>query len=184
MANRAYLLAVDDRSITWSKDPEREVLAEGINEIPVFWASLFVAGDRQVDAYDTHDGEKLEVANWCAESAVAKQRLTALGPKMEKLLDERTHGLWEQWVEFIAEQECRYFKTNAAEVWGLHTKDYEQYWAVLLRAFEKPSAKTWRAAVERNGLDVADGEVDWDDEEVTACKLAGADHIQDLPWLD
>jgi len=49
LANRAYLLTVDDKSLTWSKDPEKEILAEGIKEIPVFWASLFRAGDRQLD---------------------------------------------------------------------------------------------------------------------------------------
>ena len=38
MANRTYLLAVEEPSTTWSDDPEREILAEGINEIPVFWA--------------------------------------------------------------------------------------------------------------------------------------------------
>ena len=41
-----------------------------------------------------------------------------------------------------------------------------------------------KAAIERNGLSYDDGQVSWDDDEETTCKLAGADHIRDLPWLD
>ena len=183
MANRAYLLTVDDKSLTWSKDPKKEILAEGINEIPVFWASLFSADDRQVDEYDA-DGGKLKVTNWCADADAARARLKSLRPTIAALLDERSRRLWVQWVEFMTEQTCRFFKTNAAEVWGLDPDGYEDYWAVLLRAFEEPSAATMNAAIERNGLSYVKGEVSWDDDEETTCKLAGADHIRDLPWLD
>lgn len=40
------------------------------------------------------------------------------------------------------------------------------------------------AALEVNELTYADGAVNWDDDEDgTICKLAGADHIRDVPWL-
>jgi hypothetical protein len=182
VANRSYLLTVDDASATWSKDPEKEILAEGINEIPVFWASLFRPGDRRLDQYDGDD-QKLDVANWCADADAAKARLKSLRPTIAALLDDRSRRLWEQWVEFMTAQECRFFKTNAAEVWGLDPDGYEDYWAVLLRAFEQPSAATMKAAVERNDLTYVNGKVSWDDDEETTCKLAGADHIRDLPWL-
>ena len=183
MANRAYLLTVDDGSVTWSTDPERDILAEGINEIPLFWASLFRAADRQVDTYAGLDG-KVQVANWCSDAETAKSRLKSLRPTIAGLLDERSRGLWEQWVDFLTAQQCRFFKTNAAEVWGLDPDGYEEYWSVLLRAFDEPSATTMEAAIERNGLSYVNGQVSWDDDEETTCKLAGADHIRDLPWLD
>jgi hypothetical protein len=182
LANRAYLLAVDDRSVTWSKDPEREVLAEGINEIPVFWASLFCADDRQIDEYAGDDGP-LQIVNWCADSVAAKGRLRVLRPTVAGLLDKRSRALWEQWVDFLVAQRCRFFKTNAAEVWGLHPEGFEKYLGVLLRAFAEPSAATIKAAIERNGLSYIKDQISWDDNEETTCKLAGADHIRNLPWL-
>jgi hypothetical protein len=183
LANRAYLLTVDDKSVTWSEDPEKEILAEGMNEIPVFWASLFRAGDRHLDEYEGGDG-KLQVANWCSEAEAAKERLKRLRPTVAALLDERSRALWEQWIEFLTAQECRFFKTNAAEVWGLDPEGYEDYWAALLRAFEEPSSETMKAAIERNDLSYVKDKVSWDDDEETTCKLAGADHIRNLPWLD
>jgi len=183
LANRAYLLTVDDKSLTWSKDPEKEILAEGIKEIPVFWASLFRAGDRQLDQYEGDDG-KLEVANWCTDAEAGKARLKLLRPTIAALLDERSRALWEQWVEFLTGQQCQFFKTNAAEVWSLDPEGYEDYWTVLLRAFEEPSAATMKAAIERNDLSYVKGKVSWDDDEETTCKLAGADHIRHLPWVD
>ena len=58
MGNRAYLLTVEERSVTWSEDPESEVLAEGPHEIPVFWASLFVPAERQIDVYELDEDDE------------------------------------------------------------------------------------------------------------------------------
>jgi hypothetical protein len=183
LANRAYLLTVDDRSVTWSNDPKKEILAEGISEIPVFWASLFRAGDRQIDEYEG-ETRTLEVPNWCVNAEHAITRLKTLCPIVAGLLDKRSCALWEQWVDFLTTQQCGYFKTNAAEVWDLDPDGYEDYWAVLLRAFEEPSAAAIKAAIEQNGLQYLNGAIPWDDDVKTICKLAGADHIRDLPWMN
>jgi hypothetical protein len=194
VANRAYLLAVDDRSVTLSEDPATEILAEGIGEIPLFWASLFVSGDRQIDRYDGEDGEgehvDVEIPNWCTEAAVAKERLQLLRMPIAKLLDEQSRSVWEQWVDFPLDQKSGYFKTDAAEVWDLHDPEaYEGYWSDLLRAFSDPSAATLEAALDRIELRYNKGRVSciWDDKtndnDVTLCKLAGAEHIRDLPWF-
>src|SRR5437764_15467321 len=98
MANRSYLLAVDDRSITWSENPEREIIAEGINEVPVFWASLFAPGDRQLDSYEGDEGE-IQIPNYCASSTVAKRRLADLREPIGTLLDERSGRIWSLGVE-------------------------------------------------------------------------------------
>lgn len=183
MANRAYLLTVNDPSTTWSRDPEREILAEGINEIPVFWASLFIPGDRRIDTYEG-DGGELQIPNYCVDAATGKQRVLDLSDSICALLDQRSQDVWRKWVGFISEQEGPLFKTNAAEVWNLGPSRYDEYWATLLRAFSKPSASTMEAASAMNWLRYVDGAVGWDDAEETACKLAGADHIRDVPWLD
>jgi hypothetical protein len=39
------------------------------------------------------------------------------------------------------------------------------------------------AAEEANELSYANGAVSWDRKDETTCKLAGADHLQDLPWI-
>src|SRR3954454_11853424 len=109
MANRSYLLAVDDRSITWSEDPEREVIAEGINEMPVFWASLFTPEDRQVDSYEA-EGPAVLVPNSCVGVSVAKERLAALREPIGQLLDKRSRKVWSQWVEHLMASEAAYFK--------------------------------------------------------------------------
>jgi hypothetical protein len=188
VANRSYLLAVDDRSITWSDDPEHEIIAEGINEIPVFWASLFVNGDKQVDAYEGEDDEgnakAIMIPNWCVSSETAKQRLAALREPIGKLLDERSREVWFSFVDFLSTMESTYFKTNTAEVWNLAPDGFQQYWETLLRPFTEPTSENLKAAIEANGLDFEDGSVNWDEEEETICKLAGADHIRDVPWLD
>jgi len=151
MANRAYLLAVDDRAATWTDDPERTVLAEGIEEVPVFWASLFTPQDRQIDAIEGGD-ETLEVANWCVDSGTARQRLEELREPIARLLDDRSRQLWEQWVAFLVGQSPRYFKTNADEVWGLDPDGYEDYCATLLTAFSNPSAESLKAANPVSGV--------------------------------
>lgn len=188
VANRTYLLAVDDRAATWSDDPEREIIAEGIGEIPVFWAALFVREDRQVDDYEGEgDGGKTEVLkipNWCVGSAVAKERLAALREPIGKLLDRRSKKVWQLFVDHISAENAAFFKTNAAELWGLAPDAYEGYWGTLLRLFAEPTRATLKAAVEANDLSLEGKSIDWDDEEETACKLAGADHIREVPWLD
>lgn len=183
MANRSYLLAVDDRSITGSDAPEREILAEGINEIPVFWASLFTEDDRQLDSYEGED-ENIQIPNYCVASSLAKERLAALREPIGRLLDERSREVWTRWVEHLLGVEADYFKTNAAEVWELDPDSYDAYWSTLLRLFSAPTAAHLRAAVEANELSYEGGSISWDDDEETICKLAGADHIQDVPWLD
>jgi len=190
MGNRAYLLTVEERSVTWSEDPESEVLAEGPHEIPVFWASLFVPAERQIDVYELEEDDddagsvSAQIPNWCTEASVARQRLRSLRMPFAKLLDEQTLALWEQWVEFLLEQKSRYFKTNAAEIWDATTPaEYEEYWADLLRAFSDPSAATLQAALKRNDLSYDKGRVNWDDREVTICKLVGAEHIRNVPWF-
>lgn len=40
-ANRSCLMAVEDRSATWSDDPANEIITKGVNEVPIFRASLF-----------------------------------------------------------------------------------------------------------------------------------------------
>ncbi|HTE20165.1 MAG TPA: hypothetical protein VK689_17510 [Armatimonadota bacterium] len=183
MANRAYLLAVDDRTTTWSGAPEREIIAEGIDEVPVFWASLFVAADRQLDQYEGDAGELL-IPNWCVSSHTARERLERVREPIASLLDERSREIWELWVCHLMAEGAAYFKTNAAEVWELDPDGYEAYWRTLLRPFAAPSAAHLQAAVQANGLRLIGGVIQWDDEEETICKLAGADHIRDVPWLD
>lgn len=182
MANRAYLLAVDDRSVTQSKAPAEEIVAEGINEVPVFWAAVFAPGDRQVDTYEGRKGE-LKIANWCAETTAAKQRLAALHEPVGKLLDDRSRELWHQFVDHLSALTSKYVKTNAAEVWGLDPEGYEGYWGKLLAAFADPTVANMKTAVEANELRYANGSVSWDDDDETKCKLAGADHIRNVPWL-
>lgn len=188
MANRSYLLAVDDSSTTWSDDPEREIIAEGINEIPVFWASLFVQDDRRIDSYEGEDDEgrakAVMIPNWCVSSATAKQRLAALRKPIGKLLDEQSREVWFSFVDHLSAAGSAYFKTNAAEVWGLNPDGYDQYWGTLLRLFAEPTPKNLKAALGANGLSFKGGSVGWDDDEETICKLAGADHIRDVPWFD
>src|ERR1700685_60073 len=186
MGNRAYLLTVEDRSITWSEDPESDILAEGPHEIPVFWASLFVPADRQSDYEELEEDDDdagsapAQIPNWCTEAAVAMQRLRSLRVPFAKLLDEQRRALWEQWVEFLLEQKSRYFKTTADEIWDSTTPpEYEEYWTDLLRAFSDPSAATLQAALKRNDLSYDKGRVNWDHPEVTICKLVGAEHIRD-----
>src|SRR5215212_1689288 len=116
MANRAYLLAVEDKTTTFSKDPEHEIIAEGINEVPVFWASLFLAEDRVNDGYDKSDGGKLEVPNWCVRSEIAKERLARLEEPIAGLLDEKSRGIWKKWVQHLATVKESFIKTNAVEV--------------------------------------------------------------------
>lgn len=188
MANRAYLLAVDDRSTTWSDDPEHEIVAEGINEIPVFWASLFINGDKQTDAYEGEDDEgdakSIMIPNWCVSSEAAKQGLAALRDPVGKILDERSREVWFLFVDYLSTVESTYFKTNAAEVWNLDPDGFQQYWDTLLRPFTEPTPGNLKAAIEANGLSFEGGSVSWDDDEETICKLAGADHIQEVPWLE
>ena len=130
MANRSYLLAVEDRSTTWSKEPKREIIAEGINEIPLFWASLFTPDDKQLDTYEGEDddGNKvaLEVANWCAHSSEAKQRIAILREPVSELLDARSQEVWFAFVEHLSAEEATYFKTNAVEMWELDPDGYEE----------------------------------------------------------
>lgn len=183
MANRAYLLAVEDPAITWSNDPGREVLAEGINEIPVYWASLFAAEDRRIDTYAGEDG-RTEIPNWCVESKTAKRRLKALQDPVAGLLRDQSGQLWTQWIGLINNQRARFLKTNAAEVWNLDAHGYDAYWATLLRAFSKPSARTMKAAAARNGLEYSGRRIAWGYVEETLCKLAGAEHIRKLPWFN
>ena len=182
MANRGYLLVVDDRSTTVSSDPEKEIIAEGINEVPVFWASLFVAADRQMDLYEGEDGN-VRIANWCVETRIAKERLKRLKEPIGRLLDFWSRKLWNLWIDFLFQQEGKYFKTNAAEVWGLNPDGYESYWGTLLLAFSKPTEKNFQMAAESNDLRYMDRGIRWDNHDATICKLAGADHIQDLPWF-
>ncbi|MDQ3421653.1 MAG: hypothetical protein M3541_23265 [Acidobacteriota bacterium] len=182
MANRAYLLAVDDRSTTLSKAPAEEIIAEGINEIPVFWAALFAPADRRLDTYEGDEGE-LKIANWCAETSVAKQRLATLREPIGKLLDDRSGEVWQQFVDHLSALQSKYVKTNGAEVWGLDPEGYEVYWGKLLAAFSEPTPANMKAAVEANDLRYANGAVSWDDDDETTCKLAGADHIRNVPWL-
>lgn len=89
MANRAYLLAVDDANTTWTENATEEIIAEGINQIPVFWASLFSEADRQLDSYEGDEGN-IHIPNWCVQSNVAKERLAALASPISELLDERS----------------------------------------------------------------------------------------------
>lgn len=183
MANRSYLLAVDDRSLPWSEDPEREIIAEGINEMPVFWASLFTAEDRQVDSYEGEGGPIL-IPNACVPSAVAKERLAALREPIGRLLDGRSRKVWTKWVKHLMASEAAYFKTDAAEVRDLDPDGYEAYWNMLLRLFAEPNPENLKAAVEANELSFDEGSVSWDDDEETICKLAGSEHIREVPWLD
>ncbi|OJW20424.1 MAG: hypothetical protein BGO49_04245 [Planctomycetales bacterium 71-10] len=184
MANRSYLLAVDDASATWSDAPEREIVAEGINEIPVFWAGLFVREDRQADAYEGEGDKPLTIPNWCVEMATAKHRLAARRRPIGDLLDKRSREIWFSFVDHLSAVESVYLKTNAAEVWALDPDGYEGYWAKLLHLFAEPDIRSLKAAVEANDLSFEDGSIGWDDAEETICKLAGADHIQEVPWLD
>jgi hypothetical protein len=182
VANRAYLLAVNDRSVTQAKAPAEEIIAEGINEIPVFWAALFTAADRQLDTHEGRKGE-LKIPNWCAETFAAKERLGKLREPVGKLLDDRSRAVWHQFVDHLSALESKYVKTNAAEVWGLDPEGYDGYWGKLLAAFSDPAAANMKAAVEANELRYANGSVSWDDDDETTCKLAGADHIRSVPWL-
>lgn len=188
VANLSYLLAVDDPSTTWSDNPGREIVAEGINEIPVFWASLFIRDDKRVDPYEGEDdegGDKiLLIPNYCVTTAVARRRLSALRDPIGKLLDERSRSVWFSFIEHLSAEEAAYFKTNAAEVWGLDPDGYDESWDTLLRLFIEPTTENLKAALKANDLSFARGSVSWDDEEETICKLAGADHIRDVPWLD
>lgn len=188
MANRSYLLAVDDRSVTWSKDPEREIIAEGINEIPVFWASLFVSDDKHADAYEGEDREgntkTLTIPNWCVDSSTAKRRLAARSEPIGRLLDDRSREVWFSFVDHVTAAGAAYFKTNGAEVWGLNPDGYEKYWDTLLRPFAEPTPENLKAAIEANDLSFEGGSVSWDDDEETICKLAGGDHIRPVPWID
>lgn len=158
-------------------------MAEGINEIPVLWASLFTARDRRMDLYKV-DGSPRRVPNYCARTSVAKRRVRARSERVVKLLDQRARKLWSQWVEVVCEQKSAFIKTNAAEVWNLRPADYDGYWTTLLTAFAEPSSDTLKAALMANGLRYARRSISWDDVEETACKLAGAEHIRDLPWMD
>jgi hypothetical protein len=188
VANRSYLLAVEDRSTTWSSNPEREIIAEGINEIPVFWASLFTPDNKQIDTYEGEDEEgnkvALEVANWCVSSDDAKQRLDTLRELVAELLDERSQEVWFAFVDHLCAEEAAYFKTNAVEFWELDPDGYDEYWDTLLRFFSKPTAKSLKAALEVNDLSYVRRSVSWDDDEETICKLAGDSHIRDVPWFD
>lgn len=183
MANRAYLLAVTDTNTTWIENATEEIIAEGINEIPVFWASLFSEADRQLDTYEGDEGN-IQIPNWCVQSNVAKERLAALAAPISELLDERSKQIWSLWVRHLTAETATYFKTNAAEVWGLDPDGYDAYMKTMLQAFATPSPTTVAAAIEANELTYADGTVSWDDDEETICKLAGADHIRDVPWLE
>jgi hypothetical protein len=182
MANRGYLLVVDDRSTTWSKDPEKEIIAEGINEVPVFWASLFVAGDRQIDVYEGEEGD-LKIANWCVETRIAKERLKRLKEPIGGLLDLWSRKIWNLWIDYLSQQDGMYFKTNTAEVWDLCTERYDSYWSTLLLAFSNPTELNFQMAAESNDLRYMDRGIRWDNHGATICKLAGAEHIRDLPWF-
>ena len=138
--------------------------------------------DRQVDVYQEDDGN-IEVPNWCVEADVAKERLADLETPIAEVLDERSKEIWSLWVRHLRAAAGTYFKTNAAEVWGIDADGYDVYVNTLLQAFAKPSLLTMARAVEANGLDFANGTVGWTDDEETICKLAGADHIRDVPWL-
>ncbi len=183
MANRSYLLAVEDRSVTLPEDPGREVIAEGIDEIPVFWASLFGPEDRQLDSYEG-EGDDIQVPNYCVALPAARQRLVALRGPIGQLLDERSRVIWAQWVDHLMGVRAAYLKTSAAEVWDLDPDGYDAYWITLLRPFAEPDATHLGAAVEANGLSFEDGAVIWEDDEETICKLAGAAHIGEVPWSD
>lgn len=182
MANRAYLLAVNDRSVTLSKAPAHEIVAEGINEIPVFWASLFTTAERQLDTYGERDAE-LKIPNWCVETATAKQRLLELREPIGRLLDGRSCAVWHQFVDHLSSQDATFLKTNAAEVWALDPEGYETYWCKLLLPFSDPTAENMKAAIEANELRYSGSAVSCDGEEETRCKLAGANHIRKVPWL-
>jgi hypothetical protein len=179
LTNRGYLLVVDDRSTTLSNDPEKEIIAEGINEIPVFWASLFVAGDRQMDLYEGEDGN-VRIPNWCVETRIAKERLKE---PIGGLLDFWSRKLWNLWIDFLFQQEGKYFKTNAGQVWCLDPDGYETYWGKLLLAFSNPTEKNFQKAAEANDLRYMDRGIRWDNHDATVCKLAGAEHIRDLTWF-
>jgi hypothetical protein len=185
MANRAYLLAVEDKTTTVSKDPEREIIAEGVNEVPVFWASLFLPEDRVIDGYDKSDGGKLEVPNWCVRSELAKERLARLEEPIAGFLDQKSRGIWKQWVQHLATVKASFIKTNAVEVWSLDPKGYDKYWSELLKLFAEPSVDHLAVAAEANDMEFNKEKqaIHWKESEMIACKLAGAEHIADVPWL-
>ena len=186
MANRAYLLAVEDKATTASKEPAREIIAEGINEIPVFWASLFVAEDRVMDSYATSDGGKLEIPNWCVRSEVAKQRVARLEEPIARLLDEKSRGVWKKWVQHLGTVNSSFIKTNAAEVWSLDPKGYDRYWSDLLKLFAEPSVERLAIAAEANEMEFNKEKqaIHWNESETIACKLGGAEHIAHVPWME
>jgi len=183
MANRAYLLSVDRPDVTWSEKPEQEVIAEGINEVPVFWASIFDLSDRRVDKYEG-DGAIIEITNWCTETTQAISRLNRLSEPIAALLHDQTAQVWRQWVEHISAEASPLIKTNAAEVWDLNPEGYEAYMRTLFAFFSNPTSTTLEAAVKANDLGFDNGRIVSFDPEETACKLAGADHIREVPWLD
>jgi len=185
MANRAYLLAVENKMTTVSKDPAYEILAEGINEVPVFWASLFVQEDRTMDSYQQEGGGRVDIPNWCVSTEVAQERLGRLATPIGRLLDEKSRSIWSKWVQHFSTIKSSFIKTNAAEVWSLDPKGYDKHWEDLLRFFGDPSMDRLATAVEANEMqfDKQRQAIHWQDSETIVCKLAGAPHIADVPWL-
>ncbi len=182
------MLAVVDPATIWADNPESEIIAEGIDEIPVFWASLFVPHARRVDAYEGEDAGGIVgpvlVPNYCVDAAIARRRLTDLCEPIGRLLDQRSREVWSAFVGHLSSTEAAYFRTDAAEVWGLEPDGYDRYWETLLRLFVQPTIENLEAALKANELSFAGGSVGWAYEEETICKLAGAHHIREVPWLD
>jgi hypothetical protein len=175
------LLTVEDAGTTVSGRPGREILAEGINELPVFWGSLFAEGDTRLDVY--HD--RTRVRNWCVRTEKAIRRVTKVDRRVTELLDGVSGRVWGKWVRLISRQKAAFLKVNAVEVRALDPRRYDGYRRVLSRAFSEPGLWTMKGAARRNGLEFSETGFVWDaiEYEVLACKLAGADHIRKVPWL-
>ena len=178
-------MAVEDKGTKLSKDPAREIIAEGVNEVPMFWASLFVPEDRVYDSYEKNDGGRLEIANWCVRSEVAKERLARLEESIARLLDDKSRGIWRKWVQHLGTVKSSFIKTNAVEVWSLDPKGYDKYWSDLLKLFAEPSVNHLAIAAEANDIEFNREKeaIHWQESEKIACKLAGGEHLAPVPWL-
>jgi hypothetical protein len=93
--------------------------------------------------------------------------------------------MWKPWVQHLAGIKSSFIKTNALEVWSLDPDGYDAYWNELLNLFAEPTVDHLAIAAKANDLEFnrEKSAIHWHEPERIACKLAGAEHIGEVPWL-
>lgn len=141
MANRSFLVRVDQRPCPMDRVKEDQVLCAASYTIPVFWFMLFDSGS--IVETQARDEDEAGVVEYPCLSAVTEEALQLAYSRwavVEKAIGPTYKPLFRTFCEFIKAVSGGYVQCETAELWMMEadTDAFLSYLHERLSAFDEP----------------------------------------------